>query len=63
MSDDLKVTYKDDGKQKWQSMEAHIDLPFDIWGYGVDKQEAKEELLEKLNLLITALQKIKCEME
>ena len=67
-TDNIKLAHYDDGKQKWQSHEIclqddinfyHNDIfshnIFDARGYGATKEEALNDLKNKLNFLFDEL--------
>lgn len=50
----MKIKVHNDGKGKWESFEASIELD-NVWGYGATEQEALQELKNKLTDIATEI--------
>ena len=64
--DEIKVNikYEDDGKGKWQSVSARVEVDGDDWffagicGFGETEEEAKEDLKNHLFPLLEEIKKM-----
>ena len=60
----VKIKYEDDGKGKWQSVSARVEVDGDdyfltgIEGFGETKEEAKEDLKSKIIPLLTQVENV-----
>jgi hypothetical protein len=52
----MKIKIHNDGKEKWMSFEASLDLDT-VYGWGENEQEALEELKNKLTVIATEINK------
>lgn len=60
----VRIKYEDDGKGKWQSVSARIEVDGDdyflpgIQGFGETEEEAKEDLKNNLSPLLEEIERL-----
>ena len=60
----ISIKYEDDGKGKWQSVSARVEVDGDDWffpgiqGFGETEEEAKEDLKNHLFPLLEEVKKM-----